>query len=43
MQLKYYNHNKDKLIIMKYKLLKILLNNKILLIIMIFIIEIKIN
>ena len=29
MQLKYYNHNKYKLILMKYKLLKILLNNKI--------------
>ena len=29
MQLKYYNKNKDKLILMKYKLLRILIINKI--------------
>ena len=42
MQLNNYIHNKDKLILMKYKLYKILNNKLILLIIMIFIIELKI-
>ena len=41
MQLKFYNNNKDKQILMKYKLLIILLIKKILLIIIIFIIELK--